>query len=181
MTAAKDERCGWLNCEDEWIADDIPMCQFHIDMAWAIRNAQQLHQSKLYKWARGRTTPTGETMGLVYYVRMRGADIKIGHTMNLKERMSGLRLTMEEVLAAEPGGRRLEQQRHREFAALRRQPQWEDFAPHPGLDRHIAEVRERHGDPQKLWEKQMAIYRKGLETQRLDIVLPNRRRVGGNR
>ena len=87
-----------------------------------------------------------QARSVVYYVRI-GDSIKIGYTVNLKSRMSALRVRQSDVLATEPGGKALEAQRHRKFAAIRKGKR-EDFEPTFALIQHIDAVRERYGDPQ---------------------------------
>lgn len=56
---------------------------------------------------------------VVYYLRLREGVIKIGYSGNLETRISNLHVPDEAVLAAEPGGREVEADRHRQFAAVR--------------------------------------------------------------
>lgn len=81
---------------------------------------------------------------VVYYVRARD-HIKIGVTTNMQARMAALQ--PDEILATEPGDRRLEKQRHRLFAHLLGDIGSEYFRRGPELDDHIRAVRERHGEP----------------------------------
>lgn len=78
---------------------------------------------------------------VVYYVQT-GRYIKIGFTSDLKRRLSELRLHETAVLAAEPGGRKLEAQRHAEFADERIDPRREDFALSLRIQEHIRELNE---------------------------------------
>lgn len=82
---------------------------------------------------------------VVYYVRI-GEVIKIGFTSNLKQRMSALRTSRDNVLATEPGGKDLESKRHKQFKSIRIGLR-EDFTPTLALIRHIEAVRDFHGDP----------------------------------
>lgn len=79
---------------------------------------------------------------VVYYMRF-GPLIKIGTTRNLYARVGALR--PDEVLAAEPGGRDIEAQRHREFG--RHRIERELFAPGPDLRQHIKATRNKYGPP----------------------------------
>lgn len=74
---------------------------------------------------------------VVYYVRTRGR-IKIGHTVNLRQRLNQYR--PEALLAVEPGSRTTETERHEQFAASRidRRSKW--FRPGPALDAHIVQL-----------------------------------------
>jgi hypothetical protein len=82
----------------------------------------------------------------VYYLHLKHGDIKIGQSINLLQRMQGLRSSLADVLAVEPGGFDVEQLRHRQFAAHRR-GRVEDFADALELRNHIAAMRLAHGDP----------------------------------
>lgn len=81
----------------------------------------------------------------VYYLRI-GEHIKIGVTVNMKARLSQLRVDPDALLATEPGDAKLEAQRHREFAN-ERVGRRENFNPSRRLIAHIAEVRALHGEP----------------------------------
>lgn len=81
----------------------------------------------------------------VYYVRS-GDHVKIGFTAMLKVRLQQLRLDEDALLAAEPGGREVERQRHIEFAN-ERVGRREDFNPSRRLLAHIDKLREIHGEP----------------------------------
>lgn len=70
---------------------------------------------------------------VVYYARI-GNRVKIGTTIDLKQRMSSL--NPEQLLATEPGGPQLEAQRHGEFAQLRTHGEW--FRLEDPLTGHIA-------------------------------------------
>lgn len=70
---------------------------------------------------------------VVYYVRYR-EQVKIGTSANPRQRLSVI--PHDEVLAFEPGGRRVEQRRHAQFAEHRYAgTEW--FSRHPALDDHI--------------------------------------------
>jgi hypothetical protein len=86
-----------------------------------------------------------EAQSLVYYVRIHDY-IKIGTTTNLKSRLSSLRVDRDALLATEPGGRKLEAQRHKQFSSIRIGTR-ENFQPVPALMAHIKAIREFHGEP----------------------------------
>lgn len=103
--------------------------------------------------AKGYTTYDGAAV--VYYVRLGPDRIKIGTTTSLRVRMSDLRVrSMEDVLAAEPGGRMVERERHKQFKHLRMRGRYgallEEFSEADDLMAHIAATRERFGDPHEL-------------------------------
>lgn len=80
---------------------------------------------------------------VVYYIHRDGL-IKIGFTRDLRGRMLGL-LPMA-LLAIEPGGRKLETARHRQFKAEKvGEREW--FQPSPALHRHIAKCACLHPVP----------------------------------
>lgn len=81
----------------------------------------------------------------VYYVKIHD-HVKIGYTINLKARCQGLRVDTDAVLATEPGGRALESERHRQFAA-ERLGRREDFEPSRRLLAHIQDVLRENGPP----------------------------------
>lgn len=90
-------------------------------------------------------TPTVE---VVYYLRYRRR-VKIGTSATPRRRTAAI--MHDELLAFEPGGRALEQQRHQEFAALREGGEW--FTLADPLASHIAIVRERVGEPWAAYDR----------------------------
>lgn len=82
---------------------------------------------------------------VVYYARINDV-IKIGFTVDLKVRTGQLRLHQKDILATEPGGRELENTRHRQFAGIRIDKR-ENFKMTSALIHHIQAVREYHGPP----------------------------------
>lgn len=94
---------------------------------------------------RARRRAAYDERSQVYYIRIHD-HVKIGYTVNLRQRLIQLRVDDDAVLATEPGGRELERQRHREFAA-ERVSRREDFNPSRRLLAHIESVKQEHGDP----------------------------------
>ncbi|MEU4015718.1 GIY-YIG nuclease family protein [Microbacterium sp. NPDC028030] len=84
---------------------------------------------------------------VVYYIRF-DRRVKIGTSRRPRQRLSSIR--HHEVLAFEQGGHALEQQRHREFAALREGGEW--FTYTGEVRTHVAELR-RAGDPWSLYAR----------------------------
>lgn len=76
---------------------------------------------------------------MVYYLVLSPVTVKIGTTINLRQRMSALRTEMQYVIALEPGGRELERKRHLQFKDERRGHR-EDFTLSDALKRHIDEL-----------------------------------------
>ncbi|QLD13299.1 GIY-YIG nuclease family protein [Microbacterium oleivorans] len=79
---------------------------------------------------------------VVYYLRF-DERVKIGTSSRPRQRLAAIR--HDELLAFEPGGRRLEQERHREFADLREGGEW--FTLAGALTAHIATLRAAASDP----------------------------------
>jgi hypothetical protein len=90
--------------------------------------------------------PLAATDSIVYYIR-RGDVIKIGTTTDPAKRFSAL--MPDEILAYEPGTRKEELIRHRQFAHLRQRG--EHFRGAPELTEHIRHIRELYGDPDPTW------------------------------
>ena len=84
---------------------------------------------------------------VVYYLRY-DSRVKIGTSGRPRERLS--RIRHHELLAFERGGRSLEQQRHREFAALREGGEW--FTLSDALLAHTTALR-AHGAPWVLYAR----------------------------
>lgn len=84
-----------------------------------------------------RVRDAREARSVVYYMRL-GNRIKIGTTTKLELRRQ--QIQPEEVLATEPGGVTVEQERHRQFAHLRVSGEW--FIDGRILREHIARLRE---------------------------------------
>jgi hypothetical protein len=81
----------------------------------------------------------------VYYVRIHD-HVKIGYSINMRQRLGALRVNDDALLATEPGGREVEAMRHQQFAA-ERVGRREDFNPSRRLLAHIEAVKAEHGDP----------------------------------
>lgn len=81
----------------------------------------------------------------VYYAEVNGR-IKIGHTVNIKQRFNAMRIPLDRLLATEPGGRDLEAVRHAQFASIRH-GRLEEFERTDDLLSHIAMIRDHYGEP----------------------------------
>lgn len=89
---------------------------------------------------------TAREDGTIYYLQV-GDMVKIGTTVNLPSRLKTYppnRL----LLATEPGGHRLEQQRHRMFRADCIQGEW--FRPSAELLAHMESIRREYGAPDRV-------------------------------
>lgn len=126
----------------------FPICTAH---AIKVAAAMQERVADIGRTLRQREHPDGQRevrlaeQAQVYYVGI-GEHIKIGHTTNIRARMTQLRVDVSAVLATEPGDQRLEAMRHKQFADLRIGRR-EDFRPEPALLSHIDMLREHYGDP----------------------------------
>lgn len=134
--------CCWPLCVYPTIFGS-ELCFLHLSLA-----AKILEENR-----RPSPVPTAEQraavyaeQSLVYYVAQRDDTVKIGTTVNLVQRLSSLRLPREAVLATEPGGRDLEQVRHKQFAAIKHGRR-EDFDRSPELMSHIDMLIAHYGPP----------------------------------
>lgn len=98
--------------------------------------------------AQAPATPTPTRKSIVYYIR-RGDLIKIGTTTDPEGRLR--ELLPDAILAFEPGDAILEATRHRQFGHCRVSRRGEYFRPTEALAKHIACLREEHGDPDPAW------------------------------
>jgi hypothetical protein len=104
--------------------------------------------------------PLAAADSIVYYIR-RGDVIKIGTTVDPPKRFAAL--MPDEILAYEPGRRKQELARHRQFAHLR--CQGEHFRPAPELVEHIRRARELYGDPDPSWPTTASLARERAAAQ----------------
>lgn len=82
---------------------------------------------------------------VVYYIDF-GSHIKIGFTSSIRSRLRSLRRPASALLALEPGGRELENQRHRQFVGDRIDRR-EEFHKSAALLEHIETLRSLHPLP----------------------------------
>jgi hypothetical protein len=106
--------------------------------------AKGLDRAQKIRQAEGALTASRAEF--VYYVDLYGSAIKIGYSRNVLRRLTELRRLPEHLLAVEPGGRRLEAERHAQFA-IERHGGLEDFDRSPELLAHIEAIRATAGDP----------------------------------
>lgn len=161
-------RC--VSCDQPVGADaPVPLCELHLAVAadWASRDTgvEDLLPSPcvlcgsrlgvrypsgwacaVCEWRHGDRVDDElppPRVDVVYYLRQ-GDRVKIGTTANPRQRFAAI--WHQEVLAFERGDRRLERQRHDQFAADRFVgSEWFRFSP--GLASHIAEVSVGIEDP----------------------------------
>lgn len=156
--------CLWPRCRRDPVGIQIPLCDSHFAYLgeryinersiWGAASLRERNGgiSEAEREAHFRSRQRAEEREkalrgqvVVYYVRI-GDHIKIGFTTNMKLRLSALRIDPDAVLATEPGGRTLEAERHKQFAA-ERVSRREDFNPSRRLLDHIGKVRQEHGPP----------------------------------
>lgn len=85
-----------------------------------------------------------DLLGVVYYLRFSDR-VKIGFTTDLDVRAQ--QIPHDEIVAAEPGTYALESQRHTEFSPERLTERGEWFNLTPRLAFHMANVRDKYGNP----------------------------------
>ncbi|MFJ5785342.1 GIY-YIG nuclease family protein [Streptomyces hydrogenans] len=128
--------------------------------------ATQVGRSKYDEMAsRCRTAPSKAEV--VYYIR-RSELVKIGTTTDPVKRMKSL--MPDEILAFEPGGKELEQQRHRQFNPERVARKSEYFRLSPRLQQHIDKTRAAYGEVPEDWPTTATLgrqYRRGREVIQL--------------
>lgn len=133
---------------------ELPVCHdCGVKIAVAhLNDATRLHPvqaeaRRLAEQRRERVHAGRTRTACVYYVELGPNRIKIGFTSDLRQRLRDLRTHPTNLLAIEPGGRELEGQRHRLFAADRIASQREEFVHSTALARHIQVLRELHELP----------------------------------
>lgn len=140
-----------------WIAAGIEMTEEMVEAAVKLarahveagREESRLTEAKRRQEAERLAATKPESYGsteqpVVYYV-LRGKYVKIGTTVNLRERMRDL--MPDAVLAVEPGGRALERRMHEHFARIRYSRDREYFLLTEELQEHIDAVIAKHGPP----------------------------------
>jgi len=179
-------RCIWpgkKRCENA-PTEPFPICEHHMMAAaeWAVMRPEtrqalldryeghELSHAHARAWENARADLAASAerarqnrdeiyppVDVVYYVRLKPDQIKIGTTAYLAHRMRALRVARDEdILAAEPGGRDVEKQRHRQFADLRINAYREDFRSGEELMAHIEQTRNEHGSPFELIARRLA-------------------------
>jgi hypothetical protein len=156
LPSLRSHPCVVPGCESESRHPElIPLCAEHLAVAAEAHGGTDLLPSPcvlcrsrigirypagwacaICDWPHGEV-PDGELprprVDIVYYLRF-GERVKIGTTLNPRQRFTAIR--HEAVLAFERGNRRLEQQRHEQFAAERAgTSEW--FALSARLAQHI--------------------------------------------
>lgn len=103
-----------------------------------IRNAVNLHRDTHAKKQLAKPSPKA----VVYYARL-GNLVKIGTTVNLRNRMSNI--NPEELLITESGSTEVERNRHRQFQDLHVHGEW--FRYEGALIEHVEELRREATSP----------------------------------
>jgi hypothetical protein len=133
---------------EERAKEDI--CERHDhEIHWRVQKATiaAIHSSDEWKAMMARPPRDPRDREHVYYVRV--ADrVKIGFSRNVYDRVASI--PCDELLAVEPGGRPLEQMRHKQFAALRIYRNREWFRHEGELRSHVEMLLDHFGPPEKL-------------------------------
>lgn len=152
----------WREVAQQWISEEpaVTILCSHCSQATSIdmvelsfATCQRCHkrisdvetiQDMIERQAAYKPTPQSEIKGVVYYMRFSDR-VKIGFTTDLEARSK--QIPFDEVVAAEPGTYALERRRHTEFLEERMSERGEWFTLTPRLAFHMANVRDRYGEP----------------------------------
>jgi hypothetical protein len=149
--------CCWPGCMGLAEGGGPPLCQPHINsivedhererIRWLAEGMgeKQAARDREYREFEAKRAAALEKQSQVYYVRI-GDHVKIGFTVNLRQRLVALRVSPSALMATEPGGRQMERERHLQFAA-ERVGRREDFNPSRRLLAHIETIKAEHGEP----------------------------------
>lgn len=122
--------CTWRDCHRPRFYD-MPICQGHAQIVYVrVLGARKALREKL------PTNLPVDPDPVVYYLIIGPTTVKIGTTIDLRQRVMNMRTDLQYVVAVEWGGRRLERQRHLEFAD-ERHGRREDFLLSNRLKAHI--------------------------------------------
>ena len=166
------DRCHWFGCRASCV-DEIELCWYHFDLVGrtfidkrsvfgadylALHRAEKEARWKAEREARIADQQDPETWAancsVVYYIRI-DDHVKIGYSIHLRERAREMRvIDPTALLAVEPGGREVERERHRQFAA-ERIGRLEHFNPSRRLLAHIDVIRAKHGEPWSFTERRV--------------------------
>lgn len=155
-----DNQCCWPQCTKtrmpQTVVYEWPLCFTHTAEA-----TEYVHRTELGLTAGDAVPPQADAQrrakaartqarnrqratnaGWVYYIRV-GNNIKIGYAGDVRKRMLGYPPDST-LLAVEPGDKKLERERHKEFAhSLQFGREW--FRESYPIKKHIAEIRDKHG------------------------------------
>lgn len=149
--------CCWPGCMRLAEGGGPPLCQKHYDRIIGDHEREKVRataedmrarreeRDRLYELREAERRRLLEEQSQVYYVRI-GDHVKIGYTINLRQRLGSLRVSEAALLATEPGGRERERKRHLQFAA-ERVGRRENFNPSRRLLAHIEAIKAEHGEP----------------------------------
>jgi T5orf172 domain len=134
--------CAWQDCnQQQWMG--LPVCVPHMfEIAWFVGDLRDTFQKdRGIKPPSSPEPPKPKYVSYIYYL-MRGPNtVKIGSTTTLAERMHALYTEVQYVVAIEYGDRKLEHQRHQEFAGERIKKRREDFHLSDRLRAHISALQ----------------------------------------
>ncbi|MER5312691.1 GIY-YIG nuclease family protein [Streptomyces sp. NPDC002773] len=161
MVDTEDPAFSFIAIELKTMASaGVALDQASIDIAIKVGRAKHEEATR-----RRRTAP--DRVEIVYYIR-RSDLVKIGTTCDPANRMKAL--MPDEILAFEPGGREVEQRRHRQFHPERVARRGEYFRLSSRLQRHIDATRKTHGEPHEDWTTMATLgrqFRRGREIVQL--------------
>lgn len=136
--------CAWTDCHRPRFFD-MPVCQGHAQIIhFRVGNIDTVDREVAPQYA-----PKRRPDSLVYYLMVGPKTVKIGSTIKLRERLSGLRTQAQYVVALEPGGWEQEALRHRQFAD-ERHGRLENFHLSPRLIAHISELQPQRDELMEL-------------------------------
>lgn len=133
------EFCCFPSCREK-VRDDLPLCTRHaLHVYLTVKEDIGVRIEAEIADAAATRAPAREPEPVVYYLRVGPYTAKIGTTTNLAARLGQLRTDSTYVMAVEPGGRDVEANRHKQFAA-ERFGRREDFKLTERLRAHIETI-----------------------------------------
>lgn len=148
------EPCYWPGCANARLSD-IGICEAHVQVVVAF--ARRRDERRAERTAQAPSPPSTPpkidlSRQCVYYLQV-GDRIKVGHATLLHRRLREYPPNAV-LLAAEPGDRSLERQRHRELSPwLADGREW--FFDVPEVRQKVDEVLAQNGPP-KVWKPRVA-------------------------
>jgi hypothetical protein len=137
VTIAAEWRAAGIEMTDEVMAAALQLARTRVE--------KQRREVAAIAGRPEKRAPNGDAIGGVVYYFRRGKYVKIGTTINLKQRMR--ELVPDQVLAVEPGSYKLERQLHTRFRRDKCPSLREYFLLSSELQAHIDGVIEKHGPP----------------------------------
>lgn len=135
--------CRWEGCVHKK-HEQLPLCLPH-----AIYTSSVVRETLNVLTDISAAQPQPEPVPFVYYLMIGPSTVKIGTTIQLRQRLNQLRTDAQYVVALEIGGLELERERHLKFAE-ERYGRREDFALSDRLKRHIESLQPKRDELVKL-------------------------------